>query len=153
MSVKLRCVFWNINGRMQFLTSDFISSWLDKNCDVLFVTETHLCKCQKFKLKKFLDFHSPFSDAGVRYPRGGVSCFVVPSILRYIENIDRDTPELIIVRFIGGDTLFSTYIAPSDSSYYHATDFNRVCNILKKVSCECIVVGVVILIHVLVTRN
>ena len=87
------------------MTSDFILTWLHKNCDILFVTETHLCKGQKFKLEIFVEFHSCFTEAGAKHPRGGVSCFVTPEVLRHIEYVDRETPELIVIRFMREDTV------------------------------------------------
>lgn len=44
------------NGRMRFLKSDFILNWLHGNCDILFITETYLCKGQILSQKSLSIF-------------------------------------------------------------------------------------------------
>ena len=69
--IQTRCMFWNINGMRESLISDFMINWLYINGDILFISETHLCKGQKFKLRNFVGFHSNFSEPGTKHPRGG----------------------------------------------------------------------------------
>ena len=109
-------LFWNINGRITFLTSNFLWDWLQKNFDIIFIPETHLCKNQKFILDNFKVYHNAYSDTNARKPRGGVSCLISTHFLQFIEEIIVEIPEIILIKFKGGDIIFGTYIPPVDSS-------------------------------------
>ena len=125
---KLRICFWNINGRKHLILSDHTQNWLKNNFDIIFLTETHLVKGERYKLKNFTDFHNPFSDHTDHKPRGGISCFVCSELLPFVSEIKKDAPGHIAITFINGQIIFSSYIAPIDSPYYNPTEFCNVAN-------------------------
>ena len=136
-----RVCFWNINGRIHLLRSKFIQNWLHGNFDIVFVSETHLTKNQLFDLNDFAAYHNPYSTVDDAKPRGGVSCFVLPDYLRYIKCVDISSPDHIVVRFKNGDTVFSSYIAPTDSPYFDVTDFSNIANAFSPVDKSRVVFG------------
>ena len=97
---------------MQFLKSDIITEWLKTNYDICFITKTHLCKGQYFKLEDFIEYHIAFSTHKEKKPRGGISCFITPSYLQYIEGINTQSPEHIAITFRSGDVVFRAYLIP-----------------------------------------
>ena len=125
---NLRVCFWNINGRKFLIKSEKIQSWLNKNFDIVFLSETHLVKGEKYKLPSFTDYHNPYSDHMDRKPRGGVSCFISNSCEEFVEDVDQSSSDHILIRFTNGTIVFSTYVAPADSPYYDPLDFSNVAN-------------------------
>ena len=125
---NLRVCFWNINGRKFLIKSEKIQNWLNKNFDIVFLSETHLVKGEKYKLPSFTDYHNPYSDHMDRKPRGGVSCFISNSCVDFVEDVDRSSSDHILIRLTNGTIVFSTYVAPADSPYYDPLDFSNVAN-------------------------
>ena len=113
---------------------------MHSNFDIIFITETHLTKGQIFDLNDFVSRHNSYSTVDDVKPRGGISCFVKPTFLKYIKNILVDIPGHIVINFKSGDVIFGCYIAPYDSAYYDITDFSNVANMFFPVS-DRIVVG------------
>ena len=88
-----RVCFWNINGRTHLLRSDFIVNWMIKNFDIVFISETHLTKGQKFEIKDFKAVHNPYSSVDDLKARGGVSCFIEVSYMKHIACVDTSVSE------------------------------------------------------------
>ena len=126
--VDLRVLYWNINGFTEMIKSEEDSSWLYKNIDVCFLSETHMTVGQKFNVNNFKCVNHPFSDVFSKKPRGGITCMIKLDIVQYITEINRDTPDHIVVDFHGGHKIFSSYIPPSDSLYYNDTCFTGIPN-------------------------
>ena len=40
-------MFWNINGCYELVKSDRVSNWLYEQCDICFLSETHMTKDKK----------------------------------------------------------------------------------------------------------
>ena len=120
--------FWNVNGRMFLIKSEKIQNWLEKNFDMVFLSETHLVKGEKFKLNSFNEYHNAFSTQDDRKARGGVSCFIKNHLMDFIDTVDKDLSDHIIVRFNNGNVIFSSYIAPIDSPYFDPLDFSHLAN-------------------------
>ena len=133
--------FWNINGRIRLLRSEIVYKWLHSNFDVIFITETHLTKGQIFELDAFNSYHNSYSTIDDTHPRGGISCFAKPSLLKYITDITTETPGLIVIKFKNGDIVFGSYIAPYDSAYYNITDFSPVANMFFPSNKDRVVLG------------
>ena len=125
---NLQICFWNINGRKSLIQSDKIVKWLDKNFDVVFLSETHLVKGEKYKLNSFYEYHNPFSKDTDRKPRGGVSFFIKSDLLELVEEVDCTSPDHIHVRLTNGNVIFASYIAPIDSPYCDPSNFSQVAN-------------------------
>ena len=138
---NLKICFWNINGRKFIIKSEKIQNWLSKNFDIVFLSETHLVKGEKYKLDSFSEHHNPFSSHEDRKPRGGVSCFIKNSLLKHIESIDLSFSNHILVRFNNGNIVFSSYIAPVDSPYCDPTEFSYVAIAFVPINNEAIVIG------------
>ena len=107
----------------------------------MFLSETHLLKGEKFKLNNYVDYPNPFSSHTVRKARGGVSCFIKNAIVEFIEEVDLNSPDHILVRFTNGNVVFASYIAPIDSPYYDPLNFSSVANAFVPVNNECNVFG------------
>ena len=125
---NLHVCFWNINGRKFLIQSEKIQHWLCKNFDIIFLSETHLVKGEKYKLISYNDYHNSFSTHTDTKPRGGVSCFIKNSFMEFVKEVDRSSSDHIIVRLINGTILFSSYVAPVDSPYFDPMDFSYIAN-------------------------
>ena len=111
------------------------------NFDIIFITETHFTKGQKFDLNDFVSRHNAYSTVDDVKPRGGISCFLKPVLLKYINNIQLDIPGHVVIDFKNGNTIFGSYIAPYDSAYYDITDFSCVANMFYPVDHNRIIIG------------
>ena len=69
-NVDVRIIFWNINGFTEILKFTEISDWLYKDCDICFLSETHMTIGQNFNVDRFKCINHPFSDVFVKKPRG-----------------------------------------------------------------------------------
>ena len=127
--MSVRILFWNVNGFTEMIKSAEVSGWLYNNCDVCFVSETHMTKGQCFDIQNFECFNHPFSDVLGSKPRGGMMCMIKNNYMQYITKVDRNTPDNIILTFRGGHTIFGSYIPPTDSIYYEDSAFTSVSNI------------------------
>ena len=139
--VNIRVLFWNINGFTTLLKSPEVSGWLLKNCDLCFVSETHMTKGEKFSLDDFKCFNHPFTDVLGSKPRGGLMCMIKHEFMQYVTKIDRDNPDNIIVTLQGGSTIFGLYIPPSDSIYYNDKCFTTVPNIFQNDDGSRVIIG------------
>ena len=126
---------------MQLLHSKFIQNWFRLNFDIIFISETHLTKGQIFEIPDFVVRHNPYSTVEDTKARGGVSCFVVPHYLCHIKEIVCDIPENIMINFKNGDSVFGTYIPPSDSRFFEATDFSNIANVFVPINQDRIILG------------
>ena len=52
-----------------------------------------------------------------------------------------DIPENMVINFKNGDAVFGSYIPPSDSRSFNATDFNNITNMFVPASPNGIVLG------------
>ena len=138
---NLHVCFWNINGRKFLIKSEKIQNWLNKNFDIVFLSETHLVKGEKFKLLSFNEYHNSFSTDMDRKPRGGVSCFINNSWMDFVEDVDVSSSDHILVRLNNGTIVFSSYVAPADSPYCDPLDFSNVANAFVPASNEIIIFG------------
>ena len=138
---NLQICFWNINGRKFLIKTEKIQNWLNKKFDIVFLSETHLLKGEKYKLGSFTEYHNSFSSHTDRKPRGGVSCFIKNTLMEYVDEVDLSCNGHIIVRMINGNIIFASYIAPVDSPYYDPADFSHVANAFVPVDNKCIVFG------------
>ena len=137
-NIFYRVMFWNINGRMQFLQTDVIRSWLSSNFDICFITETHMTKGEAFNLESFLSFHNAYSKPTCDHPRGGVSCFIQKKFIKNTIDINIEIENFIIVTLKGNHTLFGVYITPSD---YDESSFAQLGNIFTPVDSNYGVIG------------
>ena len=126
---------------MQLLLSEFIQNWFRENFDIIFISETHLTKGQLFELPDFVARHNPYSTVDDAKARGGVSCFVTHDYLSQIKEIVCEIPENIVINFKNGDSVFGTYIPPSDSRYFAPTDFSNVANVFVPVEENRVILG------------
>ena len=139
--ITARVCFYNINGRTYLLLSDHILAWLQINFDIVFITETHLTKGTRFSLPNFTQYHNPLSDHNDRKPHGGVSCFINNAVVPLIKRVHKDTPEVIVVEFVGGHKIFGCYIVPRDSPYSDEGDFAKIANVFSPRNCSKVVIG------------
>ena len=116
-NIRLNILFWNINGRWRFFHDDEVFAWT-KQFNIIFMSETHLTKGQKFELFDYKAYHNPFSDVLCRQPCGGVSVFIHKSIQEFVEHVDKTHTNHIVVTFKGGHCIFGSYIPPSESIYF-----------------------------------
>ncbi len=107
----------------------------------MFLSETHLLKGEKYKLKNFTDYHNAFSIHTDRKARGGVSCFLKCNLLPLVSEVNRDSSDHILLRFSNGNIVFSSYIAPIDSPYCDPTEFSYVANAFVPIDNKCVVFG------------
>ena len=114
----LNVLYWNINGRWRFLKDDYFFSWL-KEFNLIFISETHFTKGQKFDLDDYKSYHNCFSDVNSRKPCSGVSAFIHSSIQDYVCTVDDSNySNHIVVDLKGGHRISGSYIPPSDSVHY-----------------------------------
>ena len=137
----MNILFWNINGRKHLIKSEKIQNWFKENFNIIFLSETHLTKQEKYKLASYTEHHNPYSDEKDRKARGGVSCFIKDCMVEYIEEVNKTTAGHISVRFKNGDMVFSTYIAPQDSPFYDPMDFCNVANSFVPIDNKRLVLG------------
>ena len=98
-------------------------------------------KGEKYKLTNFIEHHNSFSTHTDRKARGGISCFLKSDLLSLVSEINTDTPNHILVRFLNGNTVFSSYIAPINSPYSDPSDFSYVANAFVPIDNKCLVFG------------
>ena len=115
-------------GKTSAKTSAKILQWLNKNFDIVFLSETHLVKDEKYKLNSYTEYHNPFSTHTDRKARGGVSCFIRNDLVTFVEEIDTSLSDHILVRFTNGNIVFGSYIAPIDSPYCDPSNFSHIAN-------------------------
>ena len=58
--INLKILFWNVNGRCRFLNDPIVHKWVS-DFNVMFISETHLTKGQKFVIEGYIPFHNSFS--------------------------------------------------------------------------------------------
>ena len=136
-------MYWNIRGNFKLIQSSEVSGWLQKNCDICFISETHMTKGQCFQVKKFNCVNHPFLEVFDKKPRGGLTCMIKYEFMQYVTKINRDIPDCIKVIFHGGHEIFGSYIPPSDSLYFSETCFAHIPNFFskKKSKSSSIVIG------------
>ena len=78
-------VKWEAMKQM-LVNDDEILQWTSR-FNIIFMSETHLTKGQKFELKSYKAHHHPFSDTDCRNPCGGVSAFIHNSIEEYAKRL------------------------------------------------------------------
>ena len=119
---NFRIMFWNLNGFVDMLKCNEVSTWLSNACDICFLTETHLIKGQNFRLKNFNCVNHPFSEAGEK-PRGGMCCLIKERCMQHVIDVNKDIPDFMYIKLRGGHTIFSSYIPPAESIYYKDEQF------------------------------
>ena len=134
-------MFWNINGFNEIIKSTDVSSWLYKNCDICFLSETHMTVGQPFKVDRFKCINHPFSDVFAKKARGGLACMVKLDFMQFVTEINRDTPDHMILSFHGGHKVFASYIPPSDSLFYTDTCFTSIPNAFFNDDGSCVIIG------------
>ena len=82
------------------------------------MSETHFTKGQKFELPDYKPYHNPFSDVLCRQPCGGVSAFIHTSVQEYVEHVETNYTNHVIITLKGGHRIFGSYIPPSESIYF-----------------------------------
>ena len=128
-------------GRMDFINTQYPYEWLKKNFDVLFISETHLTKGQQYKLDDFKDYHNSYSEHDAKKPRGGISCFIKHEFVQYVEEVQRDDEDSVVVVWRGGNRTFGSYIPPDNSPYFDPTQFCHLANNFTPIDSEYVVVG------------
>ena len=114
----LKVLYWNINGRSRFLKDDYFFSWL-KQFNLVFISETHFTKGQKFDLEGYKSYHNSFLDVNSCKPCSGVSVFIQYSIQDYVLNVDHSNyTNHVIVTLKGGQCISGLYIPLSESIYF-----------------------------------
>ena len=103
-----------------------------ENCDICFLSETHMTKGQNLVIPNFSCTNHPFSSVEDRKPRGGICCLVKEKYLQYIVEINKEIPEFMYLRLRGGHIIFSNYIPPIDSIYYLDEQFTNFPTILTQ---------------------
>ena len=126
---------------MHLLHCKFIQNWFRLNFDIIFISETHLTKGQYFEIPDFVARHNPYPTVDDAKSHGGVCCLIAPRYLCHIKVIVCDIPENIIINFKSGDSVFGTYIPPSDSRYFEATDFSNISNVFVPINQDRIILG------------
>ena len=101
-------------GRWQFCKDDEISSWLNQ-FNIIFLMETHFTKGQKFNFKGYQSYHNAFSNVSDKTSRWGLSCFISHNIPSYINNVNCDLENHIIITLKDNHRIFGSYIPPADS--------------------------------------
>ena len=117
-------MFWNINGCSDLVKSDVVAKWLYMNCDICFLSETHMTKGQIFEIPNFICFNHPSSVIDDKKPRGGMCCLIKDCYLEKIQKVRTDMPDFIVVSLLGGHTVFGNYIPPKDSRYFDEKQFS-----------------------------
>ena len=126
---------------MHLLHSAFIQNWFHDNFDIIFISETHLTKGQIFEIPDFIARHNAFSTVDDVKARGGVSCFISPMCLHYVKDIAIDIPDHISINFKNGNVIFSSYIPPSDSRYFKASDFSKIASMFVQADEKSVILG------------
>ena len=139
-SLKLKSLFWNINGRWRFLKDNQIVKWIN-NFEIIFISETNFTKGQIFEIPGYKVFHNSFSTVSDSFPRWGISCFIKQSIVQHIDQVNTDHENHIVITFKGGHKLFGSYIPPSDSIYFSDEYLYGIPNFLTPVDTDKIVIG------------
>ena len=133
-------MFWNINGRYHFLTSNVIREWISK-FDLIFLSETHFTIGQKFKFDGFTSYHNSYSKPADRKPRGGISCFIRYGLMSHVIKVCQDYESHIVVMFNGGHRIFGSYIPPEDSPYYNDKYFLYISSFFSPIDSNCSFIG------------
>ena len=126
---------------MEIIKSPEVSGWLNKNCDVCFLSETHMTKGEDFSIDHFKCVNNPFSDVLVKKPRGGLTCLIKHELMQHVTKIDKDIPDNIVVKFRGGHVVFGSYIPPSDSIYYEDACFTNIPNVFANSKNSVVIIG------------
>ena len=100
---------------MRFSKTNFVRNWITENCDICFITETHMTKGEHFMLELFTSFHNEYSEPSCEHPRGGISCFIKTSFMNNVTSVNTDIENFIVITVAGNHTVFGAYIAPKDS--------------------------------------
>ena len=114
---------------------------MKNNFDTVFVTETHLIKGTRFSLPDFIPFHNPRSSHDDVKPHSGISCFIKPTALSFVDCVEKNIPENIVIEWKGGHKIFGSYIVPSDSPYSDSSVFSNIANFFVPVSESRVVIG------------
>ena len=138
--LKLKSLFWNINGRWRFLKDNVIVKWIN-NFEIIFISETNFTKGQMFEIPGYKVFHNSFSSVSDMFPRWGISCFIKQSIVQHIDQVNTDHDNHIVITFKGGHKLFGSYIPPSDSIYFSDEYLYGIPNFLSPADTGKIVIG------------
>ena len=139
-SVKLNICYWNVNGRWFFFKDSNIAQWISQ-FNLIFLSETHFTKGQKFDLPNYKSYHNSFSNPGDSKARWGISCFVSNSLMSQIINVDCSFENHIVVSFKEGHRVFGSYIPPSDSVYYKDEYFYAIPTFLSPIDNSRVFVG------------
>ena len=127
--IDLKILFWNINGRHHFLNDPAIHEWVI-NFNVIFISETHLTKGQKFVIDGYTPFHNSLSKPTDKKPRGGVSYFIHNEVMKFVNKVYLEYESHILILLKGGHRIFGSYVPPSDSPYYGDKYFNYLSSFL-----------------------
>ena len=103
-TVFLKVLYWNIlKGDRDFLKDDYFFSWL-RQFNLVFISETHSTKEQKFDLEGYKSYHNSFLEVNSRKPCSGVGVFIQSSIQDYVLNVDHSnyTNHVIVTLSVKG---------------------------------------------------
>ena len=110
--IDLNILFCNVNGRCRFLNDPTVHKWVS-NFNVMFISEAHLTKGQKFVIEGYIPFPNSFSKPTDRKPRGGLSCFIHNEVMKFVNEVYLEYDSHILVLLKGGHRIFGSYVPPS----------------------------------------
>ena len=108
---------WNIEGKHYILKNSNIKNYLNKH-DIVFIHETHCTREMHLELDNYTAIQHPCMLSSVDKPRGGCVMFIKHHLMKYVQGVDKNFHDAILLYLTGNIIIAGFYIPPDNSKYY-----------------------------------
>ena len=108
---------WNIEGKHYILKNNEIKNYVNKY-DILFIHETHCTKEMHLEIENYVAFQHPCMVSSIEKPRGGCVMFIKQHLMKFVEGVDTNFNDAIMVYMSANIVICGFYVPPDNSKYF-----------------------------------
>ena len=108
---------WNIEGKHHILKNQKLKNSL-KSYDIMFIHETHCNREMEIKIDGYNAVQHPCLLSSNEHPRGGCIMFIKNNLQKYVEGIDKNYNDTIVVYMSFNLIICGMYVPPVNSKYF-----------------------------------
>ena len=109
---------WNIEGKHFLLKNNKIKTSLNVY-DILFIHETHCSRDMEIQIDGYESIQHPCILSSDERPRGGCIMYIRKNLMKYVEGMDKNYNDTIIVYMSFNLIICGMYIPPITSKYFN----------------------------------
>ena len=108
---------WNIEGKHYILKNKRLKNSLNAY-DILFIHETHASREMEIKIDGYSSIQHPCMRSSNENPRGGCIMYIREDLMKYVEGIDKNYNDTIVLYMAFNLIICGMYIPPTTSKYF-----------------------------------